>query len=66
MPAGEVAVISVAGRYAAAEAWDALHHGLHVLLFSDNVSLADEIALKQYAVEHGLLLMGPGAGTARG
>ena len=39
-------------------------HGLHVLLFSDNVSLEDEIALKRYAVEHGLLLMGPGAGTA--
>ncbi len=59
-----VAVISVAGRYAAAEAWEALIHGLHVLLFSDNVSLEDEIALKRYAVEHGLLLMGPGAGTA--
>jgi len=59
-----LAVISVAGRYAAAEAWDALLRGLHVLLFSDNVSLEDEIALKQYAVEHGLLMMGPGAGTA--
>jgi succinyl-CoA synthetase alpha subunit len=59
-----VAVISVAGRYAAAEAWDALMSGLHVLLFSDNVSLEDEIALKRYAVDHGLLLMGPGAGTA--
>ncbi len=61
--AGRVAVISVAGRYAADEAWDALLHGLHVLLFSDNVSLEDEIALKKYAREHGLLLMGPGAGT---
>jgi succinyl-CoA synthetase alpha subunit len=54
----------VAGRYATEEAWDALFHGLHVLLFSDNVSLEDEIALKTYAREHGLLLMGPGAGTA--
>jgi FdrA protein len=63
-PSANVAVISVAGRYAAAEAWDALHHGLHVLLFSDNVSLEDELALKRYAVDHGLLLMGPGAGTA--
>jgi FdrA protein len=63
-PATNVAVISVAGRYAAAEAWEALLQGLHVLLFSDNVSLEDEIALKRYAVEHGLLLMGPGAGTA--
>jgi succinyl-CoA synthetase alpha subunit len=63
-PGSNLAVISVAGRYAAAEAWDALRHGLHVLLFSDNVSLEDEIALKTYARESGLLLMGPGAGTA--
>ena len=63
-PAANMAVISVAGRYASDEAWDALHSGLHVLLFSDNVSLEDEIALKQYAVQNGQLLMGPGAGTA--
>jgi succinyl-CoA synthetase alpha subunit len=63
-PGANLAVISVAGRYAVAEAWDALHHGLHVLLFSDNVSLEDEVALKQYASQAGLLLMGPGAGTA--
>ncbi len=37
-------MISVAGRYAAEEARTALESGLHVLLFSDNVSLEDEIA----------------------
>ncbi len=63
-PAVNVAVISVAGRYAADEAWEALRRGLHVLLFSDNVSIHDEIALKEFAREHGLLMMGPGAGTA--
>jgi FdrA protein len=63
-PNANVAVISVAGRYAADEAWDALRRGLHVLLFSDNVALEDEIALKTYARDHSLLLMGPGAGTA--
>jgi succinyl-CoA synthetase alpha subunit len=63
-PDANVAIISVAGRYAADEAWEALRRGLHVLLFSDNVSLEDEIALKRYARDHGLLLMGPGAGTA--
>lgn len=62
-PDANVVVISVAGRYATFEAWKALHKGLHVLLFSDNVSLEDEIALKKYARDHGLLLMGPGAGT---
>jgi succinyl-CoA synthetase alpha subunit len=63
-PGTNLAVISVAGRFAADEAWAALHHGLHVLLFSDNVTLEDEIALKKYACDHGLLLMGSGAGTA--
>lgn len=63
-PELNIAVISVAGRYATDEAWNALRQGLHVLLFSDNVSLADEIALKKYAKDHGLLMMGPGAGTA--
>ncbi len=63
-PSANLAVISVAGQYAAAQAWDALRAGLHVLLFSDHVALADEIALKEYARDHGLLLMGPGAGTA--
>lgn len=63
-PDANVAVISVAGRYAADEAWEALRRGLHVLLFSDHVPLEDEIALKKYARDHGLLLMGPGAGTA--
>jgi FdrA protein len=63
-PETNMAVISVSGRYAADEAWEALTRGLHVLLFSDNVSLEDEFSLKQYARDHGLLLMGPGAGTA--
>ncbi len=63
-PGANVAVVSVAGQYATAQAWDALRAGLHVLLFSDHVALEDEIALKEYARAHGLLLMGPGAGTA--
>ncbi|MCC7352356.1 MAG: acyl-CoA synthetase FdrA [Anaerolineae bacterium] len=63
-PDANLAVISVAGRYAAREARAALEQGLHVLLFSDNVPLADEIALKILALEKGLLLMGPDAGTS--
>ncbi len=66
MKGGEtgVAVISVPGPYAALESERALRAGLHVFLFSDNVPLADEIALKQLAQERGLLLMGPDCGTA--
>jgi len=59
-----LAVISIAGAYAAREAREALASGLHVLLFSDNVSLEDEIALKRFALQQNRLLMGPGAGTA--
>ena len=59
-----LAVISVAGSYAAREAREVLAGGLHALLFSDNVLLEDEIALKKLALQRNLLLMGPGAGTA--
>lgn len=63
-PTANVVVISVSGQYAAQEARTALAHGRHVLLFSDNVPLAEEIALKQLAQQRGLLMMGPDAGTA--
>ena len=63
-PAANLALISVPGDYAAAEAMKALRLGLHVMLFSDNVALADEVALKRYADGKGLLVMGPDCGTA--
>ena len=59
-----LALISVPGEYAAAEAHRALERGLHVMLFSDNVPLADEVALKDLALARGLLMMGPDCGTA--
>jgi FdrA protein len=64
LPGANVAVVSVPGQYAAVAAHCALSAGLHVLLFSDNVPLPDEVALKQRARRLGLLVMGPGAGTA--
>jgi FdrA protein len=60
-----VAIISVPGPYAAIEAQQALRAGLHVFLFSDHVSLADEVSLKRLGSERGLLVMGPDCGTAR-
>ena len=63
-PGANLALISVPGEYAAAEAMKALRFGLNVMLFSDNVPLADEVALKHYAREHALLVMGPDCGTA--
>ena len=63
-PQSNIVVISVPGDYAAGEARRALNQGLHVMLFSDNVSLEDELSLKQLANNKGLLLMGPDCGTA--
>jgi len=59
-----LALISVPGQYAAREARNALRAGLHVMLFSDNVSVEDEISLKEEAIARGLLVMGPDCGTA--
>lgn len=59
-----LAVISVPGEHAAWAAWDALRAGLHVFCFSDNVSVADEVRLKDDALRRGLLFMGPDCGTA--
>ena len=59
-----MAVVSVPGPYAALAAHCALTAGLHVLLFSDNVPVSDEVALKRRASGLGRLVMGPGAGTA--
>ncbi len=57
-------VISAPGEYAAREAMLALRDGLHVMLFSDNISVAEELSLKTYAREKGLLVMGPDCGTS--
>ena len=64
MPGANLALISTPGDYAAAEAMKALRLGLNVMLFSDNVAARDEIALKRYAREHDLIVMGPDCGTA--
>ena len=64
LPEANLVLISIAGRYAGDEAMRALKKGLHVMLFSDNVPLEQEIELKKYAVQRGLLVMGPDAGTA--
>jgi len=64
LPDANLALISVPGAYAAAEAEKALGAGLHVMLFSDNVPVADEVRLKRLARERGLFALGPDCGTA--
>ena len=58
-----LAVISIPGAYAALEADRALDEGMNVFMFSDNVTLEDEIQLKKKAHEKGLAVMGPDCGT---
>jgi succinyl-CoA synthetase alpha subunit len=64
MPEANLALVSVPGPFAAAEARKALRRGLNVLMFSDNVSIEDEVSLKREARDLGLLMMGPDCGTA--
>lgn len=59
-----VALITVPGQHAFTEAMDALDAGLHVMVFSDNVPLEQEIRLKDAAAERDLLVMGPDCGTS--
>lgn len=64
MPEANFALISVPGDFAISEARKGLRRGLHVMIFSDNVPVADEAALKQEALACGRLVMGPDCGTA--
>jgi succinyl-CoA synthetase alpha subunit len=63
-PAHNFALVSVPGDYAAAEAMKALRLGMDVMMFSDNVPPESELALKLYAREKNLMVMGPDCGTA--
>ena len=63
-PGSTLALISVPGEYATGEARKALRSGLDVMIFSDNVPLEEEIALKREAEAMGRLVMGPDCGTA--
>ena len=64
LPEANWVLVSVPGRYAAGVAREALDLNKHVFLYSDNVSLEDEITLKKSARDKGLLVMGPDCGTA--
>ncbi|MGV8146792.1 MAG: acyl-CoA synthetase FdrA [Alkaliphilus sp.] len=58
------ALISLPGEYAVRESKKALEKNLHVMLFSDNISVEKEKELKLFAKKKGLLMMGPDCGTA--
>ncbi|MDR2744893.1 MAG: succinyl-CoA synthetase, partial [Desulfovibrio sp.] len=64
LPGANFAMISLPGQFAKLDVTAALENGLNVMLFSDNISMEDEVELKRLAVGRGLLLMGPDCGTA--
>ncbi|MEQ9619498.1 MAG: acyl-CoA synthetase FdrA [Deltaproteobacteria bacterium] len=64
MPGANVAVVSVPGKFAKLEVAKAINTGLHTFLFSDNMTIEEEIELKERARGKGLLVMGPGCGTS--
>ena len=63
-PEMNLSLISTPGAYASREAHVALDHGMNVMIFSDNVSVEKEVALKRRAQDLELLVMGPDCGTA--
>lgn len=64
LPEARWVLVSVPGRYAADVAGEALASDRSVFLYSDNVPIDREVALKRKARERGLLVMGPDCGTA--
>ena len=64
LPQARWVLVSVPGRYAAGVARQALRLGKHLFLYSDNVPLDEEKAIKEAAAAQGLLVLGPDCGTA--
>lgn len=63
-PCANMVFISVPGEFASQEAWEALEAGRNVFIFSDNVPLEEEVALKRFAEKHDLWVLGPGCGAS--
>lgn len=63
-PCANLCSIAVPGEYALSEVKKALNAGLHCVVFSNNVPLAEEREMKELAREKGLLCMGPDCGVA--
>ena len=64
LPDANLVLISVPGPHVRSEAMAALRCGLNLLIFSSNVDIDDELAIKCEAERRGLLVMGPDCGTA--
>jgi FdrA protein len=63
-PGAELALVSIPGEHVASQVDALLERDLDVMIFSDNVSVEDEVRLKTKARDRGLLVMGPDCGTS--
>jgi FdrA protein len=63
-PDAGIVLLSVPGPWVIGEALDAIAAGRHLMIFSDNVPVEHEVAIKEAAADAGLLVMGPDCGTA--
>lgn len=59
-----MAVVSIPGQYVRYQAEKLLKNGINIMIFSDNVSVEDEIHLKKTGAAKELLVLGPDCGTA--
>src|SRR6185503_15984916 len=64
LPEARWVQVSVPGLFSTEVAHEALDRGRNVFLYSDNVTLEDEVALKGKARSRGLFVLGPDCGTA--
>ena len=64
MPDANLALLSIPGEYVREFAFKLIDSGIHQQIFSDHVSLEDELSIKKYGVENNVLVLGPEAGTS--
>ena len=59
-----IALISVPGEHVKGLAFKLIDEGIHQQIFSDHVTMDDELEIKRYAMKNRVLILGPGAGTS--
>ena len=64
MPDANLVLISIPGEYVKDISLKLIDRGIHQQIFSDHVSIEDELEIKERAVKNGVLILGPGAGTS--
>lgn len=59
-----IALISVPGEHVKGLSFKLIDEGIHQQIFSDHVTMDDELEIKRYALKNRVLILGPGAGTS--